>query len=137
MARRKLRASVGRYLEATAEVQARVALSLHNGSAQRQKRAGESEITGKRPIAISVIRSERKSRNDKSQMGFRLFAGSSPSRLALNRTSESSSERIDPVPESPQPKVIAALGRCATFLRPAAPACPGRAATLLACSSQD
>lgn len=35
----------------------------------------------------------------------RFIAGSSPSRLATNRTTETADERIAPVPESPKQKV--------------------------------
>lgn len=37
---------------------------------------------------------------------YQTFGGSSPSRLALKRTTTGSDERIGPVTESPQPKVI-------------------------------
>ncbi|XP_043471215.1 MICAL-like protein 1 isoform X2 [Leptopilina heterotoma] len=41
---------------------------------------------------------------------YQSFGVSSPTRLALNRTTESSSERIAPVPESPKPKMGSRLG---------------------------
>ncbi|XP_015586205.1 MICAL-like protein 1 isoform X2 [Cephus cinctus] len=41
---------------------------------------------------------------------YQTFGGSSPSRLASKRTTESAGERLTPAPESPQPKVVPRLG---------------------------